>query len=204
MIFSWIILPFSIRRPFKHLILLDKHIKTEAKFLKKKLNLPGIPFSKDNPQDPPSQNLNFFESYLKIVLATPDLQSFESLSLFLEISEVENENGSRVSIDENSRGLSTKPATIKETRSKPYSPSLKESSENLWKHENSKRRSKNSKSNWFSLTSLKLFSQSLSGTIAEEFYRACYEPLAHRWIWKTSVWNPSLIGSWNSWSVIGR
>ena len=63
--------------------------------MKKKLNLPGIPFSKDNPQDPPSQNLNFFESYLKIVLATPDLQSFESLSLFLEISEVENENGSR-------------------------------------------------------------------------------------------------------------
>jgi hypothetical protein len=30
-----------------------------------------------------------------------------------------------------SHGLSTKPATLKETRSKPYSPSLKESSEKL-------------------------------------------------------------------------
>ena len=45
--------------------------------------------------------------------------------------EPENENGFPASIDENSHGLSTKLATIKETRSKPYSPSLKESSEKL-------------------------------------------------------------------------
>lgn len=39
--------------------------------------------------------MNFFETYLKVALNLPYLQSYESLSLFFEISEVENEGGSR-------------------------------------------------------------------------------------------------------------
>jgi len=59
------------------------------------LKLPAIPFQKDKPQDDPAQNLIFLESYLKIALNIHALQNFVSLSLFLEISQVENEGGAR-------------------------------------------------------------------------------------------------------------
>ena len=49
----------------------------------------------------------------------------------LILSELENGNGYSVSIVENSPDLSTKPGIINETRSKPYSLSLKESSVKL-------------------------------------------------------------------------
>lgn len=77
------------------MVTLDKHIKKEAKKYKAKLQTPALPFTKDKLQDSPDQNLNFFEIYLNILINNSQTHVFESLSLFLEVSEVENEGRSQ-------------------------------------------------------------------------------------------------------------